>query len=154
LIKRIYWFLFMYDLNESGERAPSVAGSRSLKGILMQDLSYVVLFSYTFFILAPVMPLVADLVAHTFWEKDHLSTAHHLYGNNHVSREVQKAENQTGKETGSNGQKAGMDDLVHRPESNLIYDLKPSIALTQTFIIFNASCAVAYPDIDYPPPRL
>lgn len=100
------------------------------------------------------MPLVADLAAHTFWEKEHLSTAHHQYGNNHVDIEMQKAEKQTGKEANTNSQKAGLDDLVHRPENSVIYDFKPYIALKQTYAMFNAACPVSYPDIDYPPPRL
>jgi hypothetical protein len=135
-------------------KAPGDPANRSLKEIVMRDMSYFVLFSYAFFIVAPVIPLVADLVAHTFWEKEHLSTAHHLYGRNHVGIEMQKAEKQTNKETTNNNQKAGLDDLVHRPEYIATFYLKPIAALKQTYSMFHFSLPVSYPDIDYPPPRL
>ena len=144
----------MNDLNGSGEDAPASPGARSLKRRLVQDLSYLVLVAYAFFIVAPVVPLVADVVAHTFWEKEHLSTAHHQFGEDHVSFELMKAEKQTDKESTTNSQKAGLDDLVHRAESDVIFNLLPVTATKRSYSLFNFSFPVSCSDIDYPPPRV
>ncbi|MBC7384051.1 MAG: hypothetical protein H7296_13885 [Bacteroidia bacterium] len=36
----------------------------------------------------PVMPLIKDVVAHVFFEMEHLSTVHHEHGHNHMHAEL------------------------------------------------------------------
>lgn len=144
----------MYDLDGAGEHTPVEAHQASVKGKLMQELSYVVLFAYTFFIVAPVVPMLADLLAHTFWEQEHLSTAHRRYGQHHVGIEMEKAEKRAAANAGGNNRVAGMDELVHRPERYLTFELEPVAALKRTYSLFTCGYTFCYPDIDYPPPRL
>lgn len=150
MLKKIYWFLFVYDL----DAAPAAPPCPSPKGRFMQDLSYIVLFAYTFFIVAPIFPLLSDLIAHTFWEQEHLSTAHHRYGNNHVGIEIQQAEKRADTNATNNNRTIGLDDLVHRPERYVLFDFQPVERGKSTYALFICPYIFRYPDIDYPPPRL
>lgn len=152
LFKKIYWFLFVYDLDGAGEQTPVTKQPSSAKGRLMQELSYLVLFAYTFFIVAPLMPMVTDLLAHTFWEQEHLSTAHHRYGQHHVSIEIQQAEKRA--DTNAASHTVTLDDLVHRPERYVQFEYTPVAAVKTTYSLFTCSYTCYHPDIDYPPPRV
>jgi len=153
LIKKLYWFLFVRDLNESLDNISGDTGM-PLKKKLMQDLSYVVLFAYVFFIFSPLIPLVSDIIAHTFWEKEHLQTAHHTYGKDHVGFEIVKAEKLAGKEDATNNQKNGLEDISHTPAVNIQLHFPAEQILNQAYSLFRCANLASRQDIDYPPPRL
>ncbi len=52
-------------------------------------------------ILQPVLPLVTDAVAHTFWKLEHISAVHNHDGDEHVHEEIleTQAQNETDKST-------------------------------------------------------
>ncbi|SFD59747.1 hypothetical protein SAMN05518672_102549 [Chitinophaga sp. CF118] len=149
MIKKLYWFLFEYDLNESLVKPTSGTGE-SLKKKLIKDLSYVVLFSYTFFIFSPLVPLISDIAAHTFWEKEHLLTEHKLHGKNHVGQEISKSE----KNTSSNSVKSGVEDYSHIQVVNVVLSFSIDHSSDQSYSLFNCSYPASYPDTDYPPPKV
>lgn len=141
----------MYDLNESLVKSTNDT-DKSLKKQLVKDLSYVVLFSYVFFIFSPLIPLISDIVAHTFWEKEHLLKEHQLYGQNHVGLEISKSENN--KFTNSVSAKSGMEDYSHLPTAHVALISPVDRVLNQSYSLFNCSYLTSYPDIDYPPPKV
>lgn len=149
MIKKLYWFLFVYDLNESLVKPTNDTG-QPLKKKLIKDLSYVVLFSYAFFIFSPLIPLISDIVAHTFWEKEHLLKEHQVYGKNHVGLEISKSE----KDKSTNSVKLGIEDYSHIPTVHVVLHYPVDRALNQAYSLFNCSYPASYPDIDYPPPRM
>lgn len=63
-------------------------------------------FAYYFFLLylsaifKPVAPIVKDILAHSFWEMEHMATIHHHHGNDHTHVEIEKSLDQN-KETPS-----------------------------------------------------
>lgn len=153
MIKKIYWYLFVYDLNTSLEVTTS-GKDRSLKEVWVQDLSYVVLFSYLFFIFSPVIPQAADLIAHTFWKEKHLQTAHHQYGKNHVGIEMLKVEKQAGKDKATNNQKTSLEDAFHMPGIKSGLSFPPERICKQAYCLFSYFIPFRFQDIDDPPPRL
>jgi hypothetical protein len=152
LIKKIYWFLFVYDLNSSLEEKSSDK-SRPSQKVWMQDLSYIVLCSYLFFIFSPVIPLALDLAAHTFWKEKHLQTAHHKFGKNHVGLEIIKTEKRTNKEKSTNNQKASSEDSFHTSEITSVFPFPPERACSLSYSLFNCYFPIPYQDIESPPPR-
>lgn len=153
MIKKLYWFLFVRDLNESLVQSASDTGI-PLKRKLKQDLAYVVLFSYIFFIFSPLIPLASDIIAHTFWKKEHMQSSHHKYGSNHVGIEIAKAEKRTGRENATNNQKNGLEDFSHTLAVNIQLDFPAERLLNQGYGLFICVTPVSWQDIDYPPPRL
>jgi len=61
---------------------------KRLKAMLMNRLTWLVLFSYTLLLFKPVMPVFMDVLAHTFWEQQHLLTVHEVNGKFHVHNEL------------------------------------------------------------------
>ena len=51
---------------------------------MKKALIYILLFSYTFMLLRPTVPLIADALAHTFWYSQHMATVHFENGQYHV----------------------------------------------------------------------
>jgi len=125
-----------------------------LKRKLMQDLSYIVLFSYALFIFSPLIPVVSDIIAHTFWKKEHLQTAHHKYGSNHVSLEIVKAEKRAGSENATHNPKNNLEDYSHTFAANVQLHFPAEQILNRAYSLFRCANLTSWQDIDYPPPRL
>jgi hypothetical protein len=153
LIKKVYQFLFLRDLNESLGKASRDTGMPAKKR-WMQDVSYLVLCSYIFYIFSPYLPLAADLLAHTFWQKEHLQTAHHAHGSNHVGLEIIKLEKRTGKENADNNQKSDLESFSHTAAIDIHLDYPAERIIKRVYAVFTSATPTPYPDIDYPPPRL
>gem|GEM_PF-1673375 len=152
MIKKIYWFLFVYDLNTSLD-ATSRDNGRSFQKVWQHDLSYIVLFAYLFFIFSPVIPLATDLLAHTFWKEKHLQTAHHQYGSNHVALEIIKTEKQTNKEKSANTQKSSSEDSLHTSGITVAFPIPHERHCSQSYGRFYCYFPLPYQDIESPPPR-
>lgn len=153
MTKKLYQFLFLRDLNESLVKVSSDSET-PVKKRLMQDLSYLLLFSYIFYIFSPYLPLTADLIAHTFWKKEHLQTAHHAHGSNHVGLEIIKLDKRTGKENADNNQKSDLESFSHTAAIDIHLDYPAERIIKRVYALFASATPTSYPDIDYPPPRL
>jgi hypothetical protein len=53
--------------------------------------SHILLFIYTNGLLAPVSPVISDVLAHTLWRAQHLATVHCVNGKYHVHYELYKS---------------------------------------------------------------
>lgn len=58
---------------------------------MKKALLYLLLFSYSIIVLKPVMPTLADTVAHVFWYSEHMATVHYENGRYHVHLEYADA---------------------------------------------------------------
>ena len=152
MFKKLYWFLFVYDLNAL-EVKPLTRPALSTKQNFYKDLAILNLFSYLLFSFNTCLPLFTDLLAHTFWEKEHLAIEHKLHGKNHTRLEIFKISNETAKEKGTGNSKINTKDCNHI----LAFTSKPSnfIASTPTQIYSYCQRPYASQPInkDYPPPR-
>jgi hypothetical protein len=62
---------------------------------LRKILLYLLLFSYATVVVKPVLPLVGDAIAHTFWKLNHISTTHTENGKDHVHFELLETSKKT-----------------------------------------------------------
>lgn len=63
-------------------------------------MAYCLIIVYLFATCKPVLPVIADVLAHSFWEANHIESVHHTHGANHLHIEIAKAENH--EESGQN----------------------------------------------------
>lgn len=56
--------------------------------------AYYLLLLYTFALCKPILPLIQDEVAHTFWKAEHLATVHQHHGDQHAEEEIAEAEHE------------------------------------------------------------
>jgi len=150
LIKKLYLFLFVYDLNGPSAAVPAI-DAEPWKVKLRKDIALLVLASYTLLIFNPVMPILADIVAHTFWEKEHLITVHKIYGANHVHAEIERAAHQPDKEKSTGNSKSNQEEYLHFVYK-VLFNFSAGHFIKRSYPPFKFSYPVSYPDVDYPPP--
>ena len=68
---------------------------------MKKALLYLLLFSYTVIICRPVLPSVADAMAHIFWYSAHMATVHYEHGKYHVHYEYRQAAKKESPATGN-----------------------------------------------------
>lgn len=52
--------------------------------MLNKIITYLLLFAYSTTVTMPVLPYFSDLLAHTFWLYEHISTVHYEHGQYHT----------------------------------------------------------------------
>jgi hypothetical protein len=150
VLKKIYWFLFVYDLNEHLEVQPYNHGD-SFKKKLTRDVSVLVLSCYTLLIFGSLAPVFADVLAHTFWEKEHLMTVHKSQGKYHVHFQMVNAEKQSAKDKSSgNGNSESVTHLIY----SVNYNFSNSYFTLYKYSSHIFSCPMSYPEVNYQPPRV
>ena len=149
LFKKLHWFLFVYDLGESPGEANNVVESLRVK--LKRDVIFIVLLSYILFIFSPVMPYLADAMAHTFWEKEHLAAEHAIYGKDHVVLEIAKAAKQSDK--ASSSIKQGAEESQH-VISCILFNFSNNYHFVKQFYQpYRFDSPISYSQSDFRPPR-
>lgn len=151
MLKKLYWFLFVYDLNSPPEGTP-YKENRSFKQKLMHDITVIMIFSYSLLIFNPLIPIFTDLLAHTFWEKQHLMTVHKFHGKFHVHFELVNAEKQSAKDKSSGNTKIGSEDFTHLIYT-IAYNFSNIYFIKITYLPYRPACPIFYADNDYRPPR-
>lgn len=61
-------------------------------------VTYLLLFTFSTMLLKPAMPYVTDVLAHSFWYANHMSTVHFENGKYHVHKEVIDTEKESNQE--------------------------------------------------------
>ena len=99
----------------------------------------------------PVMPLVQDVVAHTFFEHQHIATVHQDEGKSHVGKEIGKL----AKEENSNSNSLiSYDDVA--PHLVTTFNFFPSLLIPVGLSHcsqYNSSLSTSSLAIQLPPPR-
>lgn len=148
-MKKLYWFLFVYDLNDSLAES-SGSESESFKVKLKRDITLLVLLSYVFFIFNTLTPYFADAIAHTFWEKEHLAAEHSLYGKNHVQLEISRTAKQA--EKSSTNVKSGSEDYFHVITA-ISFNFLAFHFVSYLYPSYRCYYPVSHTDPEYRPPR-
>ncbi len=121
---------------------------------MRSPVAYYLLLLYLTVICKPIVPMVQDIVAHTFFEHEHLAMVHHHGGKNHVDIELS---NSTKEDIAGNGtaKLKSSDDLpVHFPvkyEAPLADFHKQLLIHTCYDLLPNLP--IAFVAIQVPPPR-
>ncbi len=119
---------------------------------MKQALLYLLLFAYTTVMLKPVLPIVSDLLAHTFWKWNHISTVHHHDGHDHVHFEIVKIEKENLPEKKD---KIHINDLSANPHLShkINFDFTLVLFKSDKFPAFKVSQMHSFLPVDAPPPR-
>ena len=110
------------------------------------------LICYVINIGKPVIPAIADLLAHTFWPYQHINTVHFEHGKYHLHQELKEVAGKSESEKATNTTQTEQSPNEHVavaafysfPRILLILDL---IAINKSFI------ETFYSTNEYPPPK-
>lgn len=58
---------------------------------MKKQVAILLLCCYAIVLVRPVIPCISDLLAHTFWESEHITTVHYENGKYHMHLELKKA---------------------------------------------------------------
>ena len=114
--------------------------------------AYYFLLFYTFALCKPILPLLQDELAHTFWIDEHLATVHHHHGDHHAEEEVAEAEHEENADQQPATTKISEPISVHIVIETLYGISQPTIHKEQ----FAANiCNVSTVSLEkyYPPPK-
>ena len=122
------------------------------KQILTRRLVYMLFGAYTLMMLQPVMPVIIDGMAHTFWNSRHMLTVHEEHGKFHVHQELANTSRQSEKERLSGNYKYEIECCL-----NAAVTLQPSLQQVYATVVAYPNYLCYYPSsctaMDYPPPR-
>ena len=68
---------------------------KGMRSIWQQIVIYTLIGIYAFALLKPILPVLNDVIAHTFFKMEHLATVHYENGKYHVHVELQKVADKT-----------------------------------------------------------
>lgn len=119
---------------------------------MKNPVAYYLLLIYLVAICQPIIPWVQDVVAHTFFESEHIATVHHQNGKHHVDYELRKLASKTSSNSFENTSYSNLP--LHTPVTcELVFHIYPP----KNKIIFyhTVDCLpVAFMAIHIPPPRV
>ncbi|MBS1617802.1 MAG: hypothetical protein JST76_04755 [Bacteroidetes bacterium] len=122
---------------------------RREKALMMGKLSKFILFFYVLSLLRPAVPMVADLVAHTFYEQEHIMMVHEVKGRFHIHDEIGKNLSHSEQEKGN----VNSVDVVEYCHASIVH-LPPAPSVCSSSI--HIAAIPCYPshqmDILSPPP--
>ena len=107
---------------------------------IKKSIVYAFLCIYSFALIKPAMPLVSDVIAHTFYKMQHMATVHYENGKYHVHAEL--AAEATGQKDPKSAIPAG------------IYETLASHVSTTTAALFypekNSRLPITFPYVQHP----
>ncbi len=124
----------------------------SAKNQLKAALTYLVLLSYLAGLVKPVLPILLDVIAHTFQELEHTDTVHKHNGENHVHLEIESANKQENSNKNVPAQKIEVSVNPHLA-CKLHYDFSIEKKLQDLNSVLQACYSSSYILVDYPPPK-
>lgn len=83
--------------------------------------AYFLIILYTLTLCKPILTLVQNEIAHTFWKAEHLATVRNHHGNYHIEEEVAEAAHEKENDKNHSSVKASEPVAVHIPVQS-IYD--------------------------------
>jgi hypothetical protein len=119
---------------------------------MKKTLLYLLLFAYTVIVCKPVLPSLADGIAHIFWYSEHMATVHYEHGRYHVHYEYQDAAKKNYPEKDASLPKSATDGNDHFMTADTYITPSPLILLTYFHVI--SSCLLSRNlNSDFPPPK-
>lgn len=77
---------------------------------------YIFLYSYALALFKPIMPVVEDMIAHTFFKMEHLATVHFENGKYHVHMQLANEARQQSPAKGTASEKEALPDHLVKQE--------------------------------------
>lgn len=114
---------------------------------------YIMLFCYSVIIIKPVVPYVADAVAHVFYYSQHMATIHYENGKLHVHQELIDENEQSPKQSEapvSKNDKSITDHISISNTNDETIAANSTMQFVPLFVLFHDH----YLQGDFPPPRI
>lgn len=114
--------------------------------------AYYLIILYTLALFKPILPLLQDELAHSFWQSQHLSTVHSHHGDHHATEEMTEAAHNENNGKPAASIKSYEPLSVHLVDQNI--DDTPKVLTTKKkfAIIYSNPPAVLICKL-YPPPK-
>lgn len=114
--------------------------------------AYYLLLIYIFAVCKPFLPVVSDVMSHTFWESGHLQTVHQHQGQNHLHQDLKEAAKQDATDANAGNVKSAESLSLHL-FTQYYFDF--SFSKVAVLKRFQGSCAVISiaSDTLTPPPK-
>ena len=115
-------------------------------------LLYLLLFAYTVIVCKPVLPGIADGIAHIFWYSEHIATVHYEHGKYHLHYEYQDAAKKSYPEKDTSLPKSTNTDSEHFMADYT--DLTPAPLIINTYFpLLPSFLPCRHLNCDFPPPK-
>lgn len=115
---------------------------------------YLLLSFYVFAQLKPVVVIIEDTLAHTFWKMQHMATVHYENGHYHIHSELSDISEKESKNT---QQKAPSSEKVNETDSQNIHELNfnfyPNSILIPVMFDRTQDILSGFGRINSPPPQ-
>ena len=115
-------------------------------------VAYYLLLIYITAVCKPVLPLVNDLLAHTFWKTEHIITVHRENGKDHLHHELKKVSDQNNEDANSPAPKSAESVSVHILLQNN-YDFSYSATSEHKHLTSSYSLLSTFLELNTPPPK-
>ncbi len=115
-------------------------------------IAYYLLLIYVVALCKPVLPLVNDFLAHTFWQTDHIIAVHHDHGDEHVHYEVLDAAKES--EDDNKSQIKLADPVSVHVTINKKYDFAYQAITKRSYPQYNNFFPFPVMDRQTPPPKV
>ncbi len=127
--------------------------AREVKVHIMRKVAVLVIFAYVLMLLKPMMPVMTDAMAHTFWKSKHMLIVHEVHGKFHVHQEVVNAAKQAEGEHSKSVKVQEEESLFVLP---VISISKASFVpnLVSVYSVFICADLSSFGSTFYPPPRI
>jgi hypothetical protein len=119
---------------------------------MKSTVAHYLLLIYITAMCKPVLPLVNDILAHTFWKTQHIITVHHENGKDHLHYELKKISDQNNEDADSSAPKSAESVSVHILLQNN-YDFSYSIVSQQKHLSGSYSLLSTFLELNPPPPK-
>lgn len=116
-------------------------------------ITYLLLFSYTTSVVMPILPFAKDLIAHTFWMIEHVSSVHFENGKYHTHFESLSLTKKADPEKTNEVAKATIFAAEHIIVTNTTYDFRSPITTVNNYSQLVFYLPNIYFISDVPPPK-
>ncbi len=116
-------------------------------------ITYLLLFSYTTSVVMPILPFAKDLIAHTFWAYEHISTVHLENGKYHTHFESLSLAKKADPEKTNDVAKAPTFAAEHIIVTNQTFDFHSPITPIKNYSQLVFYLPYTYFISDVPPPK-
>lgn len=113
---------------------------------------YILLGIYAFALIRPIIPVVKDVIAHVFFEIDHMATVHYENGKYHVHKELLKSGEKP--ETTDSAERVAMSELLSSHLKNTSVQIPllfESEQIKRKFLVINFPVDICFPPNNPPP---
>jgi hypothetical protein len=115
---------------------------------------YLLVFVYSFALIKPILPIVSDFMAHTFYKLEHTASVHYENGKYHLHAELKTEAIADKNLSKQNSSTIKYETLQHHIFTKNLKFFSFGSILKNNFFSSNQSTLVAHLELPTPPPKI